>query len=85
MTRLWWLVRVVAAVAIRPTLWWTATRQVGRLARPGWWRRPPFLPIPPADYLRFRFQTAYGDPTRLPPVGDVLTYLHWCRDWPGDG
>ena len=31
-----------------------------RLARPGWWRRPPFLPLPAPDYLRFRMETAYG-------------------------
>src|SRR2546430_7431012 len=26
-----------------------------------WYRRPPFLPLPPRDYLRWRMFTAYGD------------------------
>ncbi|MGI9600766.1 MAG: hypothetical protein ACR2QE_02695 [Acidimicrobiales bacterium] len=69
-------------MARRPVLWATAVAQIGRLAPPGWWRRRPFLPLPPADYLHFRMQTAYGDPDRLPPVDDVVTYLRWCRRWP---
>ena len=57
-------------------------RQLFRLAAPGWWRRPPFLPLPDPDYLRFRLQTAYGDDRRAPDPADVITYLHWCRQWP---
>ncbi len=49
-----------------------------RLARPGWWRRPPFVPLPDPDYLRFRLETQYGS-DRDPVPGDVITYLHWCR------
>jgi len=26
--------------------------------------------------------TAYGEADRAPEVGDLLTYLHWCRAWP---
>ena len=70
------------AVLRRPSLWGIAVVQVVRLAVPGWWRRPPFLPLPDADYLRFRMSTAYGDPTAAPTPGDVVTYLHWCRAWP---
>jgi hypothetical protein len=77
-------------VVARPRLWPTAARQVGRLARPGWWRRPPFLPVPDRAYLRFRLVTAYGGDGRRPPdPGDVLAYLRWCRAWhrelDGDG
>ncbi|HUS62051.1 MAG TPA: hypothetical protein VMY34_07620, partial [Acidimicrobiales bacterium] len=50
----------VRAVARRPALWSTALRQAVRLARPGWWHRRPFLPLPDPDYLRFRMVTAYG-------------------------
>jgi len=81
--RLRWLAAVISAVARRPRLWPTALGQIRRLAPTGWWRRRPFLPIPPPDYLRFRAQTAYGDADRLPDVDDVVTYLRWCRDWPG--
>src|SRR5690606_31043031 len=64
--RAWWIVAAALAVAARPRLWVTAVRQVVVLARPGWWRRPPFLPMPSRDYLRFRLLTAYGDATRSP-------------------
>ena len=51
---------MVTAVLSHPSLWATAVRQVKLLAPTGWWRRPPFLPVP-----------------------DLLTYLRWCRAWPG--
>jgi hypothetical protein len=76
-----WAVSVVGAVARHPSLWRTGVRQALVLAAPGWWRRRPFLPLPPAAYLRFRLQTAYGgDGDRAPEPADVVTYLRWCRD-----
>lgn len=74
-----WVARAALAVAVRPSLWFTALRQVLVLARPGWWSRPPRLPLPDREYLRFRLVTAYGDPDRSPEPHDVVTYLHWCR------
>ena len=74
-----WLLRAAAAVLVRPALWGVALVQLARLARPGWWHRSPFLPVPDPAYLRFRLQTAYGDPDRPPEPADVVTYLHWCR------
>jgi hypothetical protein len=76
-----WLGPAFAAVLVRPWLWLTAVAQVAVLARPGWWRRWPPLPLPDPAYLRFRLQTQYGDPIRAPEVADVLTYLRWCRSW----
>lgn len=75
-------VRAVVAVAARPGLWPTALRQVAVLAPTRWWTRAPWLPVPDRNYLRFRMQTAYGDPGRAPEPADVVTYLHWCRAWP---
>ena len=72
----------VLAVVRRPSLWAVAVTQLLRLAAPGWWRRPPFLPLPDRAYLRFRMSTAYGDPDRAPEPHDVVTYLHWCKAWP---
>ena len=73
---------VVVAVARRPTLWRVALVQMWRLRRPGWWRRPPLLPVPDPDYLRFRRLTAYGTPDHpLDPV-DVVQWLRWCASWP---
>ena len=69
----------VAAVAARPWLWPTALAQATRLAPSGWWRRPPFLPVPDRAYLAFRLQTMYGDPAHQPLASDVVAYLRWCR------
>ena len=74
-------IRVALGVARRPSLWITAIRQMFVLARPRWWARPPFLPMPPRPYLRFRLLTAYGDPDRPPTTADIVTYLRWCRQW----
>jgi hypothetical protein len=72
----WW---AIGAVLVRPGLWWVAVRQLFRLARRGWWRRWPLLPLPDADYLAFRLTTQYGDPDHVPEARDVITYLEWCR------
>jgi hypothetical protein len=77
MSTQWWA-QAVWAILVRPALWGVAVDQVLRLARPGWWRRAPFLPVPPADYLRFRLETQYGS-DRDPEPADVVTYLEWCR------
>jgi hypothetical protein len=71
----------VVAVVGHPSLWPTAWRQVRRLAAPGWWRRAPFLPLPPREYVEFRLQTQYGDAERAPTPHDVVNYLTWCRQW----
>jgi hypothetical protein len=74
----------VLAVLPHPALWLTGLRQVRRLARPGWWRRRPFLPLPSPEYLRFRMETAYGGAgDQVPTAEDLVTYLRWCRDFPG--
>jgi hypothetical protein len=71
--------RGAGLVLARPALWATALRQGRRLARRGWWRRAPFLPLPDPDYLRFRFETQYGTDGRADPR-DLIAYLAWCRD-----
>lgn len=78
MTPRWW-VAAGRALAARPWLWPTAVVQLVRLAPRGWWRRWPPFPRPDPGYLRFRVQTAYGDPDRDPEAADVVTYLAWCR------
>jgi hypothetical protein len=71
------------AVVLQPALWWTGLVQLTVLAAPGWWRRWPPLPLPDPAYLRFRLQTAYGDPARQPEPADVVGYLKWCRSMRG--
>jgi hypothetical protein len=67
------------AVAGRPRLWPVAVREARRLAPTGWWRRPPFLPLPPAAYRRFRMETMYGADDHLPVPDDLVRWLEWCR------
>src|SRR5207249_10950473 len=44
-----------------------------------WYRRPPFLPLPPRDYVRWRMFTAYGDEDAVPPLEDVLRFARRRR------
>lgn len=43
----------------------------------GWYRRFPFLPIPPASYMRWRMETAFGRPDAEPSLDDLERYLLW--------
>ncbi len=70
---------VLMAVALRPRLWVTAAAAVLRLARPGWWRHRPHLPVPDPSLWAFRMVTAYGRPDAVPSAADVVGYLEWCR------
>lgn len=72
---------VLTAVSFHPSLWPTALAQARRLARRGWWRGKPPLPLPDDDLWRFRMETAYGgrgDAT--PSAADIRSYLRWCRE-----
>ncbi|TMK67152.1 MAG: hypothetical protein E6G60_01465 [Actinobacteria bacterium] len=73
-----WL-RSSARLLARPGLWSTAIRQAARLTPSGWWRRPPFLPVPDRRYFGFRLETQYGR-TREADPRDLVAYLEWCRD-----
>jgi len=56
---------------------------VVRLARPGWWRTWPGLPLPTDDLWRMRMLMAYGgDGSGRPDPGDVVAYLEWCASSP---
>lgn len=78
------LVSAAGSVARRPDLWPVALRSLRDLARPGWWRHPPFLPLPDRDWLGFRLETAYGGDGTGPMTGDdLVTWLEWRRSWSG--
>jgi hypothetical protein len=70
---------VAGALLRKPRLWVPALLTLGRLARPGWWRRRPYLPLPDDRLWAFRMETVYGRPDADPDVEDVLAYLDWCR------
>jgi hypothetical protein len=72
-------VQVGVAVVRTPSLWRTAARQWRRTTPAAWWRRRPFLPIPPGEYLRFRLITQYGSVDHPVAALDVLNYLAWCK------
>ena len=48
-----------------------------------WWARPPFLPLPDREYLRWRMYTAYADEAAVPPVDDVVRFARWRRETMG--
>jgi hypothetical protein len=70
---------IVAGLLRRPGLIPEAVRAAVALAGRGWWRRPPFLPIPDPAYLRWRTETAYGSGDAPLDPGDVVHYLEWRR------
>ena len=78
MTRWWPAAREVLG---RPGLWATAIRVVVLHVPDRWWARRPFLPVPDRQWLRFRLQTAYGDPDARPDPEDLITWLEWSRSW----
>ena len=73
-------VQVALAVVVRPSLWGTALRQWRRTTPTGWWKRPPFLPLPRRDYVEFRLVTQYGSKNAHIEPHDVVNYLAWCKD-----
>ncbi|MFZ4515384.1 MAG: hypothetical protein ACOYN3_03660 [Acidimicrobiia bacterium] len=70
--------RIARRLVVRPHLWGTAIAQLFAFATPRWWSRMPFLPIPDAQYVRFRLETQYGLESEPEPQ-HVVEYLEWCR------
>ncbi|MCU0634316.1 MAG: hypothetical protein MUE41_05545 [Gemmatimonadaceae bacterium] len=74
--------RLVLALAARaivnPFLAMDLLRMAWRFRAIDWYRRPPFLPLPPAEYVEWRLYTAYGDGHAVPPVDDVIAYARWA-------
>lgn len=75
-----WL-RLTLALAARsvrhPTLAAALLRVAWRFRARHWYRRPPFLPLPPREYVRWRMHTAYGEYDAVPPAEDVVRYARW--------
>jgi hypothetical protein len=45
-----------------------------------WYSHPPFLPIPPKNYLEWRIETAYGDKSwKNLRWKDIAAYARWHR------
>jgi hypothetical protein len=76
-----WLpvVLALAGRSIRhPTLAVDLARVGWRFRNRRWYLRFPFLPVPDRDYVRWRMDTAYGDPDVIPPAADVERYVRWA-------
>lgn len=75
-----WLRLAVSLAAHTLQTPWLAVdllRVAWRFRARGWWRRAPFLPLPPSEYVRWRMYTAYGDADAIPPAEDVIRYARW--------
>ena len=76
--------RLVLALAGRallsPRLALDLLRTAWAFRRRDWWKRPPLLPLPDREYLRWRMYTAYGHESAVPPVGDVISFARWRRE-----
>jgi hypothetical protein len=68
---------------VRPRLAVDLLRLAWSFRARGWWRRFPFLPIPPREYMRWRMFTAYGDEAAVPPADDVVSFARWRRETMG--
>jgi hypothetical protein len=68
---------------LNPRLALDLLRTAWAFRRRGWWARPPFLPVPDREYLRWRMYTAYADEAAVPPVDDVVRFARWRRETMG--
>jgi hypothetical protein len=69
--------RVLARCLVRPRLLLCLIGAAWRFRRRGWYRRPPFLPVPAADYMHWRMHTAFGADAVVLGVTDLEAYLEW--------
>jgi hypothetical protein len=67
----------------RPRLALDLLRTAWAFRRRRWWARPPFLPLPDREYLRWRMYTAYADENAVPPADDVVRFARWRRETMG--
>jgi hypothetical protein len=75
--------RLALRAAIRPRLAIDLVRAAWAFRRRGWWRQPPFLPLPDRTYMRWRMYTAYADELAVPPADDVVRFARWRRETMG--
>ena len=74
------VLRLALRAVLSPRLGVDLLRTGWAFRRRYWWRQPPFLPLPDRTYLRWRMDTAYGDPAAVPPLDDVISFARWRRE-----
>jgi hypothetical protein len=62
----------------RPALAVDLVKLSWRFRNRRWYLRPPFLPVPDRNYVRWRMDTAYGSPDATPTVSEVERYARWA-------
>ena len=75
--------RLALRALVRPRLAVDLLRLAWSFRARDWYRHPPFLPIPPRDYMQWRMFTAYGDENAVPPVDDIVHFARWRRETMG--
>lgn len=58
---------------------WALVRFYFRIIPRDWYRHSPFVPVPPGNYVAWRFHTAYGK--RRPGWRELLHDLWQFGDW----
>lgn len=75
------MLRPFLLLALRRPRLWPAMLSAGWAFRPrGWYRKPPFLPLPSREYMRWRLETAYGDPDAVPPRDELVRFITWSAE-----
>lgn len=74
--------RLLLRGVINPALALALLRLSWRARSRSWARRFPFLPIPSAEYMRWRMHTAYGAHESVPPIEDVIRFAQWASPRP---
>lgn len=70
--------RPFLVLALRRPWLWPALLSAAWAFRPkSWYRRPPFLPLPSGEYVRWRLETAYGEPGAVPPADEIERFVIW--------
>ena len=75
--------RLATRALLRPRLALDLLATGWAFRRRSWWVRPPFLPLPDREYLRWRMYTAYADEDAVPPADDVVRFATWRRETMG--
>jgi hypothetical protein len=76
-SRLVW--RMLTMALTRPRLLLLLPAVGWRFRRRNWYRRWPFLPLPPAQYTAWRLHTAFGDEATVPTAKQADAYLRWAH------